>query len=76
VIIRTRIHAQVQQWLQNLKLVDPPLEEQNARVRSYHFMVDDFVKLVLAGHGPKNLKLKDTAVPTLQTSEAKEAERR
>ena len=56
-------------------MVDPPLDDDNARVCSHHFTADDYVKAVLPGFGPKNPQLKDTAVPT-RFSFAKQVKRR
>ena len=56
-------------------MVDPPLNDDNARVCSHHFTADDYVKAVLPGFGPKNPQLKDTAVPT-RFSFAKQVKRR
>ena len=46
-------------------MVNPPLEDENARVCNHHFTADDYVKSVLEGHGPAKPKLKATAVPTI-----------
>jgi len=66
------------------QLVDPPLDDDNARVCSHHFTADDYVKPVLPGFEPKNPQLKDSFVPTSfsfakqakcrKLSEAKEAQ--
>jgi len=61
--------------VQNLQLVDPPLNDDNACVCSHHFTVDDYVKPVLPGFGPNKPQLKDSAVPT-RFSFIKQAKRR
>ena len=61
VLPRTHARACV---LQNLQLVDPPLDDNNARVCSHHFTADDYVKPVLPDFGPKKPQLKDSAVLT------------
>ena len=68
-------HVHVLQWIQNLRLVNPPLDDDNARVCSHHFTADDYVKPVLPDFGPKKPQLKDNAVPT-RFSFTKQAKRR
>ena len=69
--------------IKTFQLVDPPLDDDNARVCSHHFTADDYVKPVLPGFEPKNPQLKDSFVPMRfsakqakcrKLSEAKEAQ--
>ena len=48
-------------WLEKLRLVDPPIHEDNARVCSEHFTVFP----VLEGYGPSRRTLKADAVLTI-----------
>ena len=54
------LHAK--QWLEKLRLVDPPINNANTRVCSQHFN-NQFVSPVLEGYGPSQCTLKPDAVP-------------
>ena len=51
--------------LNNLRLEDPPIYDNNARVCSYHFTEQDFVSSIVEGFGPKRAMLKSDTVPTV-----------
>ena len=53
------------QWLDKLRLVNPPIEDTNAHVCSHHYKDEDYVKPVLEGFEPTQPTLKDHAVPTV-----------
>ena len=61
--LHIKFHAH--QWLDKLRLVDPPIQDSNARVCSQHFSEDCFVSAVISGFGPSRRSLKAEAVPTL-----------
>ena len=53
------------QWLNNLRLEDPPIYDSNTRVCSHHFILEDFVSSAVPGFGPKRAMLKPDAVLTV-----------
>ena len=62
----TSLHAlHAKQWLEKLRLVDPPIHDANARVCDQHFNDNDFVSPVMEGYGPSRCTLKPDAVPTV-----------
>ena len=53
------------QWLEKLRLVDPPVHDSNGRVCSQHFTDNCFVSSVMERFGPARRTLKSKAVLTL-----------